>query len=155
MGKSVLKLRPKIRTANSKGLTIAKLFALRRHNPDFINSAHIRIQRINPVIKGGPALAFKTLTVDPKTTPPRRTHYQRIYPADPDYEGTLLACPRIKITCDCERWKFQWEYACFKKGAADVIMGNGKPPTEMNLRGIPTGCKHLLKDMQYIIRNKL
>lgn len=145
----------KRKAVNKKGMTLRQIWRNYRYEPDYVNSRYVRLQRIFPVVQGEPALNFKTLTVDPNTTPPRRVHFQRIYPADPEYQGKLIECPRIKITCDCERWTYFWEYACFKKGAADIIMGNGRPPTFLNTRGLPAPCKHLLVSMRYAMKYQL
>jgi len=147
--------RTRRRSPGRKGMTLRQLYRNYKYEPDYVNSRYVRVQRVWPAVKGQPELRFKTLTIDPKTTPPRRVHWQRIYPADPTYEGKLSECPRVKVTCDCERWTYYWEYACFKKGAADIIMGNGKPPKELNMRGIPAPCKHLLEDIRYVLPNKL
>ncbi len=51
----------------------------------------------------------------------------------------------VKVSCSCADFVFGgWEYANAKRGAADIIFGNGEPPTVKNPDNRPGLCKHLL-----------
>lgn len=49
------------------------------------------------------------------------------------------------VVHNCERWKYMWEYSVWRKGAAEVIFGNGEPPNITNSRMRPAACKHIFR----------
>jgi intein/homing endonuclease len=55
------------------------------------------------------------------------------------YEGTLNACPEVRIDCDCSRYVFVWNYALVQKNAAIRDRTNGEAPVETNPQEI-AGC---------------
>lgn len=56
---------------------------------------------------------------------------------------------------NCERWLFTFEVAMTYHGAANVVFSNGMLPLETN-RGLKIGvCKHLIRALVYIVKNKL
>ena len=102
-------------------------------------------------------LVLTTKTRIPPGESKQRYHYHnlRIYPVERGYTGSLMACPAVKVSCDCERHKFVYEIALWKRGAADVIYSNGKMPTETNPQLIPGCCKHLIQAIRYVFRNNI
>ncbi|SRR6266481_404492 len=85
-----------------------------------------------------------------------RKHEQLIYPADRSiYKGSIINCPAIKISCNCERWLFYYEVAGYKAGIADIIYSNGEPPVHTN-PSLKVGlCGHLVKVLSYIEKNNI
>lgn len=56
------------------------------------------------------------------------------------YQGTLNACPEVRIDCDCQRYLFVWNYALLQKNAAIRDRTNGEPPEVTNPSEIPGCC---------------
>lgn len=49
----------------------------------------------------------------------------------------------VRLSCSCDDFMYTFEYALAQKGAAEIVYGNGEPPTDRNPRKIPGMCKHL------------
>lgn len=111
----------------------------------------------NKVRKGrGGAMFFTTKTRPETMGASYRLHEQRVYPADRrGYVGTLMACPAVKVSCDCDRFTYTYEVALAKQGAADIQRSNGQLPMTTNPRMIPGCCKHIISVVKYIYRNGL
>jgi hypothetical protein len=103
--------------------------------------------------KGRVAVFFKTLTRDQQADSPR-LHTQLLYARDPDYEGALIDCPQVVFSCDCQRFLFMYEYALWKRGAAELRFGNGEPPVKTNPRMRPGCCKHFKRVYVFMKSNK-
>jgi len=86
---------------------------------------------------GKPELRFITISreVSSKKEPPRNSAV-RLLSSNPE---------RVWVTCDCENFTFQWEYALTKHGASSIYYCNGEPAVITNPRNIPGCCKHIAK----------
>lgn len=51
----------------------------------------------------------------------------------------------VKVSCSCGDFWARWEYALWRKGAADITYSNGEPPDKSNPMYRPASCKHLIK----------
>lgn len=51
---------------------------------------------------------------------------------------------QVIVSCSCDDFKYRWEYALNKKGAARIEYSNGEPPVERNDAEVPGMCKHLV-----------
>ena len=49
------------------------------------------------------------------------------------------------VSCNCENFKFQWEYALSLYGGTSIIYGNGESAEKTNPSNSPGVCKHLYK----------
>lgn len=49
---------------------------------------------------------------------------------------------RVMLSCPCENFVYQWEYALAEHGAARIMYGNGEPPSFTNPGHLPGCCKH-------------
>lgn len=58
----------------------------------------------------------------------------------------------VVVSCSCENFCFQWEYALNKKRAARIEYCNGEPPVEKNPRLVPGCCKHLHRFLTLLIQ---
>lgn len=138
----------------TRGLSAVQLLRFIPLEPDAHNARYVRIiqlrkrtlklhNRTTNQHTHHEALFTTTLTHIPDQRP--RTHKQIIYAADPIWLAELSRCPALKISCDCERHKFVWEYALWKRGASDIVYCNGRPPQATNPSLLPGACKHLFK----------
>ncbi len=53
--------------------------------------------------------------------------------------------------CSCDDWKFTWEVAMAKRGAARVEYSNGELPTTRNPSKEPGACGHLIALLNHLI----
>ena len=49
----------------------------------------------------------------------------------------------VIVSCSCDDFKYTFEYALNKRGAAKIEYSNGEPPVERNPKLVPGVCKHL------------
>ena len=59
-----------------------------------------------------------------------------------DNEGPLSK-QKCLVSCDCDNFKFQWEYALTHAGASKIKYSNGNPPTTTNPHLTHGVCSHL------------
>lgn len=71
----------------------------------------------------------------------RRLHEVTVIGLD-DPSKPISKQKRIMLSCPCENFVFQWEYALAEHGAARIIYGNGEPPSFTNPGHLPGCCKH-------------
>ncbi len=57
----------------------------------------------------------------------------------------ILSSKAIYVSCDCDRFQFQWEYVLWKKGASSIRFSNGEPPRETNPSNRIGACKHIFR----------
>lgn len=63
---------------------------------------------------------------------------------------------KVIISCSCEDFKYRFEAALEKKGAARILYSDGSPPTTTNPPPSILGCcKHLVKVMTYLQGKRL
>lgn len=117
------------------------------------NSKYVRIKRVQYNERSN-LYKFTTETYDPETKQ-YRIHIQRIYPADREYRGKLSECPAIKITCSCGFHLFFSEVSLSYHNASDVIYSDGSYPIIRNPSLKPWACKHLLKDLLFLVQKGL
>lgn len=60
----------------------------------------------------------------------------------------------IKISCQCPRFMYYYEYALAQKGAADIIYSNGEFPSTTNPGLVPSMCKHGLALMYTVLKKE-
>jgi len=136
----------------AQGLSLDQVVKLMPYRPDIFNANNVftvtsfkgkQYPKLGTLPgTGNKAVSYITVTKDEKG---RRYHRQLIYARDPNYKGRLIDCPQIVFSCDCERWKYMWEYAVWRKGAAEVVFGNGEPPKTTNPRMRNAVCKHIFR----------
>ena len=49
------------------------------------------------------------------------------------------------VSCDCEYFMFNCEYALTQYGASEIKYSNGQPAVKRNPKNVPRVCKHLYK----------
>lgn len=136
----------------AQGLSLDGVVKLMPYRPDIFNAHNVftvtsfrgkQYPKLGKLPQtGNKAVSYVTVTKDDKGT---RYHRQLLYARDPNYEGRLVDCPAVVFSCDCERFKYFWEYALWRKGAAEVIFGNGEPPNITNPRMRNAVCKHIFR----------
>lgn len=136
-----------------KGKGLSAIFLIRKAaKTQIVNSKYVQIKSIQRN-KNKPLLKFTTITRVPGEDP--RVHTQRVYAADPNYQGPLYECPAIKVACSCGNHLFQHEVALATRGGADIIYSNGDFPIITNPSLKPTICKHILKCLMLIVHAKI
>jgi len=70
-----------------------------------------------------------------------------------NYVTSIEVYPKGKLicACSCDDWKFTWEVAMVKYGAARVEYSNGEPPTTRNPLKKPGACGHLIALLNHLI----
>lgn len=63
---------------------------------------------------------------------------------------TFLPKKNVKVSCSCSDFMYRWEWSLNRKGAADIIYGNGDPPDDKNPTMIPGTCKHVVAFWEYL-----
>lgn len=125
----------------TKGMTLREILSFTPREPDIKNARYVKLLSMkNVCTKDSPILRCTTSTAIPGERP--RKHTVVVKPRDNKYLGTITKCPAIMIDCDCERFKFMWEYALYRQGAADINRSDGDPPVQTNPELIPACCKH-------------
>lgn len=147
----------------AKGLSLDKIAAMMPARPDVMNAKDVRtLTQFNgrqyPRLgklpkKGNLAVVHYSRTDDDQKTSPRY-HQQLIYARDPEYNGKLKDCEAVVVSCSCERWKYMWEYALWRKGAAEIRHSNGEPPLITNKRMRKAACKHIFRLRKALNRRK-
>lgn len=98
----------------------------------------VSIRSINSgVAKNGlPTIAAVTRSKEPLTAakPPQHKTVVRYIP------GTKV---NVWLSCSCENFCFQWEYALIQHGASSKIYSNGEPAIVTNPSNRPGCCPHL------------
>lgn len=118
------------------------------NEPDARNSRYVRIIKAMKQGKGD-EYHYNTITRIPGESP--RKHKQWIK----DLSGKgLYNSTEIFVSCDCERFKFKWEYALWKRGASMIKFSNGEPPVTTNPNLHPAACKHCYVVLSDILKKK-
>lgn len=146
---------PQVRRAGNSGMSMAQILGYAPHEPDVRNARQVSIKRLNAGrLRDGQSSFFTSTTETNMPGEQPRLHSQTMKARDPAYRGPLSSCPNILVSCDCERHCFVWEYALWSHGAAEIIYCNGQPPLETNANLIPACCKHLIRVMVTMRREK-
>lgn len=155
--KPVLKLNER-----AKGMSIDEIVRMMPASPDVFNAVDVRTVKSRngqtypkrgKLKNGNIAVSYWTRTDDDSKDSPRY-HSQLIYARDPEYRGKLIDCKQVVFSCDCPRFKYMWEYALWKRGAAEIRYGNGEPPNVTNKRMRPAACKHFFRVRKGLLQRK-
>ena len=104
--------------------------------------------------RDGTARIDATTLTAPSDASPSRLHHQSIT-ALSGTTGPISAAPAVRVSCDCARHLFMWEWALNKEEAAPLLYGNGDPPDLTN-PGYQLGlCKHLIRVLRVVERQGL
>lgn len=99
---------------------------------------------------GLPVVQAKVEHKDPlRPNATRRLHQVTVIGLD-DPNKPISKQKRIMLSCPCENFVFQWEYALAEHGAARIIYGNGEPASFTNPGSLPGCCKHSTRVLQKI-----
>lgn len=136
---------------------------------DLLRSKQVRVTAFKRVKSKG-AVKLVTVTRDmvdraKSGTVKPRIHRQMVYPQRPwksgkpgkiiDLTKVPLVEQEVRVSCDCERFLFFFEYALAKRKAAHIRFGNGEPPTITNPSQKIGLCKHLIVVLREIIKRQL
>jgi hypothetical protein len=115
--------------------------------PDVKNSRYVRIFKAQK--KSEHEFWYQTVT----NIPGEKARKHKQWVKDLSQQG-LNQSKEIWVSCDCQRFKYFWEYALWKRGASMIRFCNGEPPVEKNPRMWPACCKHLYVVLSDILRKK-
>lgn len=87
---------------------------------------------------GAPELLFTTVSDETASDEPPTKHLTVVRLVNRDKD-------RVWLSCNCDNFLYQWEYALAKHGGADIVYGNGEPAIVTNPKNIPGCCKHLYR----------
>lgn len=90
----------------------------------------------------------KTVTIDEKKQARKYNHYVIAL----DGKLPITQSKAIKISCQCARFLYYYEYPLWKRNAADIIYGNGQPALTTNPSSIASCCKHVLSVLYRLIQ---
>lgn len=91
-------------------------------------------------VKGFPAVHAHT--IDPESE--NKGHQTQIVVIDtPKIRNPDFITGHVKVSCSCEFFMYNSEYALHKWGAANIRYSNGEPATFTNSDNFPILCKHL------------
>lgn len=136
--------------------TAEKLLSRSRGSADRKWAAWVSVVRVKKFFKPGEPrqYRFELITTHPDT-PPNRAHHCSIWARNSNYTGPLHLAPAIKISCDCLRWVYHYEYAAWYRGVSDLLYCNGEFPVITNPGLRVNGCKHCIQALNSLIVNKL
>ena len=66
-------------------------------------------------------------------------------------EGSKVSDKYVSVSCSCEYFLYNCEYALAKQGASQIRYSNGQPPVVRNPQEKPILCKHLTRLAQEVI----
>lgn len=143
--------------AARKGLTIDEL--IKFANPDRVSNARRdQVTIVSFRVGGKPAgtkIFSKTMTYDNEVSPPQvRPHKHWIAKVEED-QHLKFNSAKVLAHCDCEDFKFVFEYALTHHGASTIKFSNGDPPVVKNPRLYPGICKHLWVLGKYLQKTKI
>ena len=119
--------------------------------PSYLNKRNVSVrivafERVN-IEKGENSITFTGVT--------RKSGYH------PQIEvqlvnGLISVQSPVKITCDCESFKFEFSFTVNRSegllGELPELPGKTMFPKQKNPHMVVSGCKHLIKLAQYILR---
>ena len=131
----------------TRGLTARQMLNATPNNFK-VNAAYVKVNRRE--IRKRKDGEFFTMLTRTATAPaaagdPPSKHVQRIDILVPEEKNPQAKNARLKVSCDCGSFKFMWEYALSRYGAADIVFSNGEPPRVTNPKLSPGICKHLVR----------
>ncbi len=142
---------------NIKGLSIRRMVA-NSLKVDLLNTEQVTLASIKmskrPLLLGRvsyPVRVVLTKTVTRVRGEPARTYMQEWRAADPTYAGDLKTCPAVIVYCPCERFKFVYDYALFRKNASELRSSLPSAPTMTNPTLKSGLCKHCLVGAKAIL----
>lgn len=129
-----------------KQMSAAELVGKAQIIPDVVKSNDVSIVGFQRYQDRFGRKGFKAHTsTRSKKSKTSRPHICTVVAKDKDYKGKLTQAAGVIADCDCGRWLYKWEFAVWKKGAADLRRGNGEPPVTTNPSLYPSPCKHLYR----------
>ena len=143
-----------------KGMTLRKLL---KATPPFIvsNSSDVIIKKLNSSASTKAGFPAITAITDCKEKGGRKTHKCSIISLErPDKSVSRSklnvggANKRVLVSCNCENFLFQWEYALWTWGASKIKFSNGDPAKFTNPGNVPGMCKHLVAVAKTVIEHK-
>ena len=137
-----------VKKAKGPGMTARQM--LRRTPASYKERAqHVRVRKVKR--KAGDNFALAVTTTERGHATEEQPHYQTVEIISPKGERKLFEPhTKLRISCDCSNFKFMWEYALWKQGAADIIYGNGERPRQTNPQQVPGLCKHFIAIFHFL-----
>lgn len=128
-------------------LTTKQLIRNIPYEPDTKNARYVSVFSTKNLSSA--SYLFTTVTKIPNDF----TRKHKVWIKDQDAQDVMTS-KDIWVSCDCERFTFQWEYALTKKGASSIRFSNGDAPVSTNPRLKAAACKHVYRCLNHLSRQK-
>lgn len=135
---------PKSPTRLKQGLPINTLLKNSLRDPDIKNSKYVTVVGLSKKVRNS-RITCSSSTRTRMPNEPVRSYKQLVQVVDSNYTGAIYASKGLRVSCNCDRHKFMWEYALTRQGASWIQFSNGDPPAATNPSFIAGVCKHLFK----------
>ena len=145
--KVVLREKP-IRAGKQPGLTARQILRATPTKPFKVQATYVSVatKSVRKKKDGDYYVQLsRTLTSPAKPGDKPRKHSQRIDILTEGVRDPRARNALLKISCDCEAFKFFFEVALHRRGAADIRFSNGEKPVVTNPQLTPGACKHCVR----------
>ncbi len=78
-----------------------------------------------------------------------------VFIAGADANEDISSQKSVFVTCNCDDYKYRFEYPNTLNGASAIINSNGEPTFNRNPTFRPGLCKHLVAFAEYLVRNSV
>jgi len=109
----------------------------------FDSANHVKISRVKISRKNGVPVSITSNSFTPGSS------------ASYTSEIEILPNRAVKLSCSCDDFLFRFEYALYRRGAADIRHSNGEPPDITNPAHQPGCCKHLIALREVVLSRDL
>ena len=134
--------------APSKGLLLKKLIKSTPYNIVDKSSEKNILKVEKTVSKKGRSAVRAKVKREPKVRDKPELHICWVIGLENDGPLSKQKC---MVSCDCDNFKFQWEYALVHYGASKIKYSNGMPPHITNPNLVPGVCSHLYGVLEHIV----
>ena len=141
-----------------KGISIKTI--LRCTAPDnLVSGREIVIEKVQKTSTVKKLTAYKFLVFHDDPFRPQGVAARRIHEVtvigNSAPNAKICEQPTVFCSCDCDDWKFRWEYAVALRGGTRILYSNGEHPVMTNPQLSPGCCKHIVGCFNYIMKKKL
>lgn len=144
----------KVLSSPSKGLTFKKMLRSTPYNiADKATEKNILNVTKTKSKKGRTALKARVRR-EPKATDSSKAEKHTCWVIGLENEGPVSK-QKCMVSCDCDNFKFQWEYALTHYGASKIKFSNGMPPHITNPNLVPGVCSHLYGVLEHAASKSL
>lgn len=127
--------------AKTTGLTLKKMMA-NSHHDALPKAKSDELLSITKTVSAKGRVAIKAKVKRKPKKPGDKPEKHSCWIIGLENEGPVSK-QKCMVSCDCESFKFMWEYALTYYGASKIKYSNGQPPHTTNPSLAPGICHHL------------